>query len=82
VLTAMPGRLLRLSAALGPLQERPVTGVLGFTLTPVDGGTATRLVVEYRVAGAVDDLRAPVAQVITEQVDRLAASFAAGVLRK
>lgn len=78
VLMAMPGRLLRFSAALGPLQERPVAGVLGFTLAAVEGGGATRLVVHYRVAGAVDDLRAPVTEVITEQVDRLAAGFAAG----
>jgi uncharacterized protein YndB with AHSA1/START domain len=75
VLMAMPGRLLRLSAALGPLQERPVVGVLGFTLAPADAGAATRLIVEYRVAGALDDLRGPVTMVMTEQVDRLAASL-------
>jgi uncharacterized protein YndB with AHSA1/START domain len=32
VVMAMPGRLLRLSAALGPLQEMGVTGVINFAL--------------------------------------------------
>jgi hypothetical protein len=65
---------LRLRAALGPLQERAVDGILTFALKPVDGKTG--VVVTYRVAGAPEAelaaLAAPVDRVIGEQVARLA----------
>jgi uncharacterized protein YndB with AHSA1/START domain len=65
---------LRLRAALGPLQERAVDGILTFALKPVDGKTG--VVVTYRVAGSPDAelaaLAAPVDRVIGEQVARLA----------
>ncbi len=50
VLMAVPARVLRLEGALGPLQELPVTGVLGFALAQEDDG-ATRIGVSYRDGG-------------------------------
>ena len=49
VVMAMPDRLLRLSAALGPLQEMGVTGVITFALEEKDGSTT--LVATHRVSG-------------------------------
>jgi uncharacterized protein YndB with AHSA1/START domain len=49
VVMSMPGRLLRLSAALGPLQEMGVTGVITFALEEKDG--TTTLVATHRVSG-------------------------------
>lgn len=73
VVMALPGHLLRLDAALGPLQEFALTGVLSFWLKPADEGTA--LDVEYRVNGAQAsglDLFAPkVDIVIAGQIERL-----------
>jgi hypothetical protein len=45
----MPATLLRLEAALGPLQELAVTGVISFALEEKDG--ATTMVVTHRVSG-------------------------------
>src|SRR3989344_1858492 len=45
ILYVDPGKLLRLSAALGPLQGEAVTGSLTFTLTPGKGGT--RITMDY-----------------------------------
>lgn len=50
IIYAHPGRALRLDAALGPLQEMAVTGVLTFQLTETNG--ATRLILIYVVSGA------------------------------
>jgi uncharacterized protein YndB with AHSA1/START domain len=49
VVAALPDRLLRLNAPLGPLQAIPVNAVLEFTLAPV--GTGTRIGLVYHVAG-------------------------------
>jgi hypothetical protein len=49
ILYTDPGKLLRLSGALGPLQGEAVTGALSFTLKPVKGGT--RITMEYVVGG-------------------------------
>lgn len=49
VVAALPDRLLRLNAPLGPLQAIPVNAVLEFTLAPVGSGTRVGLV--YHVAG-------------------------------
>ena len=73
VLLVIPGSVLRLQAWLGPLQERPVAGVLTFGTAQRDG--ATRLRVTYRVAGAadagLDQLATAVDSVIGDQVKRL-----------
>jgi uncharacterized protein YndB with AHSA1/START domain len=80
VIYADPGKLLRLDAALGPLQEMAVTGVLTFKLEPDAGGT--RITMTYRVAGALTmkgGMLAPVIdQVMTGQLNRLAAVAASG----
>jgi uncharacterized protein YndB with AHSA1/START domain len=74
VIFSLADRTLRLRAALGPLQERAVAGVLTFSLEPE--GRRTKVVTTYRVAGAADadlgSLAEPVDRVIGEQVARLA----------
>jgi uncharacterized protein YndB with AHSA1/START domain len=49
VVAALPERLLRLNAPLGPLQALPVNAVLEFTLAP--SGTGTRVAMVFHVAG-------------------------------
>lgn len=49
VVLVMPGKMLRLDAALGPLQEMAVSGVITFALEEQDG--ATTLVATHRVSG-------------------------------
>lgn len=49
VIHAAPGRVLRLSGGLGPLQSEPVGGVLTITLKPTVAGT--RILWEYVVGG-------------------------------
>ena len=51
VIFVQPGKLLRLEAALGPLQDMAVTGVLTFNLAP--DGPGTRINMIYRVAGVL-----------------------------
>jgi uncharacterized protein YndB with AHSA1/START domain len=51
VLFAQPGKLLRLEAALGPLQEMAVSAVLTFSLAP--DGPGTRITMTYRVNGSL-----------------------------
>ena len=49
VVMMMPGKLLRLDAALGPLQELAISGVINIALEEKDG--ATTMVVTHRVSG-------------------------------
>lgn len=49
VVAALPEKLLRLNAPLGPLQAIPVNAVLEFTLAPL--GTGTRVGLVFHVAG-------------------------------
>jgi len=49
VVMVMPGKMLRLDAALGPLQEMAVSGVITFALEEKEG--ATTLVATHRVSG-------------------------------
>jgi uncharacterized protein YndB with AHSA1/START domain len=49
VVMAWPGKLLRLSGALGPLQADALTGTLSWELKPAAGGTSVKLT--YVVAG-------------------------------
>jgi uncharacterized protein YndB with AHSA1/START domain len=48
-----PGKLLRMTGGLGPLQGMGVTGTLEFRLTEVTGGT--RIVLWYRAGGYTPD---------------------------
>lgn len=79
VIFAQPGKLLRLDAALGPLQDMAVTGVLTFNLAP--DGPGTRIQMTYRVAGVLSmdsaNLAPLVDQVMGIQLGRLR-SFASG----
>ena len=79
VIFAQPGKMLRLQAALGPLQGMAATGVLSFTLAP--DGPGTRVTMNYRVAGAFTmesaKLAALVDQVMGTQLNRLR-DFASG----
>ena len=67
--------LVRMNAALGPLQDMAVTGVLSIAITPKDEGSEA--VVTYRVSGtpshALDKLATAVDQVIGLQFGSWAA---------
>jgi uncharacterized protein YndB with AHSA1/START domain len=73
VLQAQTDKLLRLSAALGPLQALPVTAILDVALKPE--GSGTRVVMTYRVGSpaSADAARfaAPVDAVLAEAFGRL-----------
>ena len=73
VAMVQPGRVLRVYANLGPLQELPVRGVLTIVTGVQDGRTMLRLT--YRVAGdasaGLDKLAQAVDQVLAHQVRRL-----------
>ena len=80
VLMAMPGKVLRMRTALGPLQERALTGILTFWIRNED--STTTLTVEYRVNGAnssgLDQLAPSVDDVLGTQLDRLRRYIATG----
>jgi len=60
-----PGKLLRLSGGLGPLQGMGLFGILEWRLVPIDGGT--RITYWYRAGGYTpDDLRS--LAVVVDQV--------------
>lgn len=75
VVMVMPKQVLRVAAALGPLQEMGVSAALTFTLSDAAPGK-TRLVVDYKVSGsafsALDIVAPAVDQVITAQAARFA----------
>jgi hypothetical protein len=70
------GKIVRLSGALGPLQEMGASGMLTFSLLPAaeDNPRATRLVMTYVVSGYAEKGYAALAplvdQVLHEQVKR------------
>jgi len=72
-MAVMPPGLLRLDAALGPLQGLPLRAVLDIALKPE--GSGTRLTLRYRVGGPVQngfpDLAAPVDGVMSGGFARL-----------
>jgi hypothetical protein len=69
------GKVVRLSGALGPLQELGAQGMLSFNFVAA-GKAGTRLVVSYAVSGYLANekglaaLAGPVNDVLQEQVDR------------
>lgn len=73
VVMVREGQLLRLHAALGPLQELALFGALTWSLAPE--GPGTKLTVTYRVSGdslhALEKLAPAVDGVIGEQAARL-----------
>ncbi len=76
VVFAAPGRLLRLSGGLGPLQGMGVSGAMTFALEAL-GDRRTTLSYEYVVSGYAPDglagLAGPVDAVQLGQLERLAA---------
>ena len=73
VLAAMPGKLLRLSGNLGPLQAQPLTGVMSWSFKDDPAGGST-IAFKYRLAGVSDlpaDWPKDVNEVLTEQIQRL-----------
>ncbi len=77
-----PGELLRMTGALGPLQEHAVTGTLTWQFAKAAQGT--RATVTYSVAGyfpgGIEKIAGPVEQVIGAQLARLKA-FIEGTLK-
>lgn len=75
VLSAMPGRMLRLSGGLGPLQAAPVTAVMTWTIKRA--GTGSEVGMSYLVdgyyPGGLDKVRDDVDAVLSQQVERLRA---------
>lgn len=75
VVLVQPRTLLRLSGALGPLQELGAAGALSFALAKVQGGTEVTLT--YRVGGfspdGLDKLAPIVDRVLGDQLKRYAA---------
>jgi len=75
IVAALPGKQLRLTGALGPLQAEAVTGTFTWDLKPVDGGT--EVTQSYVVGGYVrtgaSALAPAVDQVLGEQLTRLKA---------
>jgi uncharacterized protein YndB with AHSA1/START domain len=69
VVFAQPDRLLRLRAALGPLQSEAVVGTLTFTFTPTGQG-GTEIVMNYLVGGLI---RGPGPEGFAPIVDRVMA---------
>lgn len=68
-----PGKMLRMSGAMGPLQSMGVAGALTFTFTPENGGTKIEAV--YALGGyfpkGTESWTAPVNTMLTDQVTRL-----------
>ena len=75
VVMSKTGKLLRISGALGPMQEMAVTGVLTISLEPAS--TGTNAIVTYRVSGdsshALDKLAPAVNDVLNLQFGNFAA---------
>lgn len=78
VVMAWPGRTLRLTGGLGPLQASAANAVLTWSLEAVEGGT--RVTMRYAVSGRIEgggEAIAPlVDRVLAEQVERLRAHLA------
>jgi uncharacterized protein YndB with AHSA1/START domain len=81
VVMSRPGELLRIQAALGPLQELAVSAVLTVKLAPAAGG-GTEATVTYRVSGdpshGLDRYAAAVDQVLGQQFGNFAGHASGG----
>ena len=73
VVYAQPAKTLRLSGAIGPLQEFGVSGVMTWSIEPAGGGS--RITLSYNVGGFADrplaDWAPIVDEVIGSQLKRL-----------
>jgi len=75
VLAAMPGRMLRLSGGLGPLQAAPVTAIMTWTIKREGSGSEVDMsyLVDGYLRGGLDAVRGDVDTVLSHQVERLRA---------
>ena len=77
VVNVSPNTLLRMSAALGPLQELATAGTLTWTIEPAKQGSGTMVTMTYAVAGyapgGLDKLADIVNTVLSRQVQLLKA---------
>lgn len=75
VLTAMPGRMLRLSGGLGPLQSGAVNAVMTWTIKHDGSGSEVGMsyLVDGYFPGGLDQVRNDVDAVLGHQVERLRA---------
>ena len=80
IIAAMPGKMLRMTGGLGPLQAEPVRAVFTVSLKPGEGG-ATHVTFDYKVGGLMTlkggEIAPAVDRVLTEQLTGLAGLFAA-----
>ena len=80
VVYASPGKLLRLTGAIGPLQEAALAGTMTWNLSPAGGGTTVELT--YTVggfrAGGFRDISTVVDGVLRGQLARLKAFVETG----
>ena len=69
-----PGKMLRLTGGLGPLQEMGVAGALTFAFEQESGARKTKVRMTYVVSGAdflaLEQLAAPVNAVLADQLRR------------
>ena len=76
----IPGELLRMTGALGPLQEHAVTGTLTWQFAPA--GQDATVTLTYSVSGhfpgGFEKIAAPVDQVLSDQLNRLKAYLERG----
>jgi hypothetical protein len=77
VVYASPGKLLRLTGAIGPLQEAALAGTMTWTLVQAGGGTTVEL--SYTVGG-FRDIATVVDGVLRGQLARLKALVETGRL--
>ena len=84
VIHVVPGEMIRMRAALGPLQEYAIVGAWTWTFTLAEGGD-TRVTMQYNVAGAfpggLDKVADIVNTVVADQVQRLKAHVEAAMKR-
>ncbi len=77
VVNVSTGKMLRLSSALGPLQELAVTGTMTWQIEPAAQGTGSTLTMTYTVSGyspaGLDKLADIVDQVLGRQLQLLKA---------
>jgi uncharacterized protein YndB with AHSA1/START domain len=80
VVYASPGKLLRLTGAIGPLQEEALVGTMTWNLSPAGDGTTVELI--YMVggfrAGGFRDIPTVVDRVLRGQLTRLKAFVETG----
>ncbi len=73
VIAAMPGKMLRLSGGLGPLQSGALNGTMTWSFKAADGGTqiAMSYLVDGLFPGGLDKVATGVDSVLADQVERL-----------